>query len=435
MPGQTKPYIEKYNATLNTVPVVGLKDNQIMYIDTSVSKTPSGLSDAWALFSSLPTDAKVSDLTQVHFFPFNGDFYLAVGTAVWKKAHRSDRDPQLSSAVDHWPKMFVDEWTKIGDACLPAPDLKSIVPFAILSADKNAIAFKVVLLGQDDTIQVLASDSFGATNTFVQLNYLKGQGSDSPTVAPKWTRMAYWNNQITALDDGDNTWDLTPDFTAQTYTTDTKIHVDHFTEFTATDVGPVGAAPDGYLYKRIVEPPPTNKEDQDPTLKWTRWILQDGVTNIGVASPGVLLDLHLLTSTLRSRYLDTQAAVYPAVSKILAFANTNKVFLGQLKAQADIYNSTSSTDGQKAQALHAGKEICIHAQVWAGILSRSVGGSTVAVSIMTKQLNDVKNQLLIQTQLLRDRLASLQAQLSSQKEALSKLQAAFWGAVACMFLG
>lgn len=54
---------------------------------------------------------------------------------------------------------------------------------------------------------------------------------------------------------------------------------------------------------------------------------------------------------------------------------------------------------------------------------------------MTQQLDLVKTQLAIQIQVLKDKLTGLKRTLDTQEEELDKLKAAFWGAIAGMFLG
>lgn len=417
-----------------------------MYINTTAkadaSKAIVGVANSWALFSTLPADAKITEPNEVHFFPYNGHFYLVVGTSIWMKEHRDAKDPEMASAVDNWPKMYYDGWTKIGDTCLPAANLRSILSFAVLGPNKDLsepAAFRLVTLDQNNIIQAMTSDHLTANNAFSPMNYRQGSSEGSPTEAPKWLRLAYWNNQITGLDDSGNTWDITPDFEGKTFTVDTQRAVEHqLAEFTATEVGPVGADVDGVLWRRLVQPPPKDptQKDEKPTVLWQKWeVPQDGVTNLGVASPGVLLDLRLLTQTLRSRYLSAQTSVAPAIQKILGFARSHQVRLSQLKEQADIYNSTTSTEEQRAQALAAGKQFCQYAQIWAKILNQSIGGSTAAVEIMAHQLDNVKTQLAIQTQLLKDRLEVLKAQLDADEEQLDRLEAGFWGTLACMLLG
>lgn len=57
---QDKLYLKNYNANLNTVPVVGLKNKQIMFIETRADTALSGgTSDSQSLVS-LPPDARVN---------------------------------------------------------------------------------------------------------------------------------------------------------------------------------------------------------------------------------------------------------------------------------------------------------------------------------------------------------------------------------------
>ncbi|KAI1098939.1 hypothetical protein F4804DRAFT_323452 [Jackrogersella minutella] len=104
-------------------------------------------------------------------------------------------------------------------------------------------------------------------------------------------------------------------------------------EFTATDLGPVTVRSDGYLYKRYIQDPPS--DGSDPMVMWPKWVLQEGVTHLGVASPGVLLNLQVLTRTLKARYIETQTILYPVVNNIRSFAMTHEFYLDQLKKTAD----------------------------------------------------------------------------------------------------
>ncbi|KAK3387370.1 hypothetical protein B0H63DRAFT_392697 [Podospora didyma] len=429
----TKPYLDKYSATLNTVPVIGLKNNQIMYLATVSSVTsPTGTKEEWTYFSALPDGITADPSTAaVHFFPYKGDFCLSVGTAVWRKRHRTGDDPTLQQAVGNWPKMYVDEWQKISDTAFPAADLRDVVPFAVLSADRTQIDFHLAILAQDSTISVLANDDIYPANQWTPLTYQQQNGD--PATLPVWNRLAYWNNSIVALDDHNNTWTLQPSFQTNTYTIGDQATIQPTTEFTATDIGPVAAHADGFLYKRIVSDPPS--DGSDPQLEWTKWVAQDGVTNLGVAAPGVLLDLQTLTRTLKARYIDAQTAVYPVVNRINAFAVTHNTYLDQLLAAAADYNSNPGDPAKQAAAIQAGKGFVTHAKLWAKVLNTSVNNTYSTVTIMTQQLHDVKNQLEVQLQLLRDKLVGLQSTLASQEETMSKLKAAFWGAVAAMFLG
>lgn len=50
---------------------------------------------------------------QAKVFPFNGDLFLSIGTAVWKKDHRASGSEQLADAVDDWPNTYQEGWFKV----------------------------------------------------------------------------------------------------------------------------------------------------------------------------------------------------------------------------------------------------------------------------------------------------------------------------------
>ncbi|KAI1740294.1 hypothetical protein F4680DRAFT_465735 [Xylaria scruposa] len=78
-----KPYLDNFSATLETIPVVGLKDNRIMYLTTksdAISKTD--VRDESADFSALPSGVALDSTSNVHLFPYKGDSCLSIGTTV-----------------------------------------------------------------------------------------------------------------------------------------------------------------------------------------------------------------------------------------------------------------------------------------------------------------------------------------------------------------
>ena len=405
-----------------------------MYVQTKLDPNPvRTTTDVWSLFGNLPTAAKLDSTQALHFFPYKGDFCVSVGKSVWLRQHRqgNDMDPELKQAVDDWPKMYIDDWTHIGTSALPSDNLLDIVPFSVLSADRTQIAFQLVVLGADSSIRMLTSDSLSDTSEWPTMQY-KQTGS-SPAVVPAWTRMSYWNNKIVAVDQASNSWNITPDFSAQTFVISDQAKIEPVTEFTASDIGPIGVRSDGYLWKRVVVPP--KSDNDDATQEWTRWIKQDGVTNLGVASPGVILDLQTLTKTLKSRYIESQTAIYPVINKIQAFSLTHKFYLGQLKQAATDYDNAGDDEEKQEIAIKNGKGFVKHATVWAKIMGTSSNNAKATVNSMADQLSDVKRQLEVQLLILQDKLKALKATLSAQEGALSHLKAAFWGFVAATLLG
>lgn len=58
---QFKPYLKNYNANINTLPVVGLKNKQIMFTEIRADKALSGGTiDSRSFISSLPPDARIN---------------------------------------------------------------------------------------------------------------------------------------------------------------------------------------------------------------------------------------------------------------------------------------------------------------------------------------------------------------------------------------
>ncbi|KAI0548375.1 hypothetical protein F4679DRAFT_596813 [Xylaria curta] len=322
-----KPYLDNFSATLETVPVVGLKDNRIMYLATksdAISKT--GTRDEWGDFSALSSGVPLDS---------------------------------TSNAVNDWPKMYLDQWEEIGDRALPTANLRSIIPYAVLATGRNQIDFRLLVLQHDGSIQLLESDDIYAYNSWHTIS--SKHGTESAQREPNWTHMAYWNDSIVAVDDQNNTWSLKVDFDQSVYTIGDKTPIEPTTELTATDIGPVAVQVNGYLYKRFVQEP--SSDGKEPPLQWTRWVL---------------------TETLKSRYLDTQASLYPVVNTIRTFAKNLGEYLEFLQKTADDW-AKAPDKKKKAIAIEAGKGFLLEAK--------------------------------------------------AQEKALGKLQAAFWGSIAAMLLG
>lgn len=409
-----------------------------MYVENQLGVGSLKPQDVWAVFSAVPSDTNLTTGGSVHFFPYKGDFYFAVGKSLWRKKHRNTDDPEVKKAINSWAKLYEKEWEKLGDDCLPASDLRSIIPFAVLSAARDQIEFRLMVLGSDSSLQLFEGDSLKDQALFKPMTNASADGISQQV---KWKGMAYWNNQIVGYDDADNTWNLSPDFAKYTFTAADRQPIEPIAELTATDVGPVGVRSDGYLYRRFVEmvkePPKDGQETPkgDVNIGWRRWLKQDGVTNLGVASPGVRLDLHLLTSTLRSRYIETQTSLYPVVNKLHAFALTHGVYLNQLSKAAEDYAAADDNIKKQAKATKEGKKFVSHAKVWSKILVTQSSQTKGAVNIMTSELKSVRAQLDVQLTILKDKLVGLESNLKTSEESYAKLRAAFWGIVAATIIG
>ena len=399
-----------------------------MYIETTSDvKNGSGIGYQWSFFSALPAGATVTPSTKVHMFPYKGDFYLSIGASVWKKAHISEKDPAIKEAVNNWPALYVKEWAHVGDSVLPASDLACVVPFAELNADRTQLAFHLVTQAADGSLSYLTNDTIAPGNKYEPFDF---KGSSTP---PKWTRVAYWDGHLVGIDSSSKSWNIAPKFPDGTYTISDEAPIDPVTEFTATEAGLVAVRSDGFVWRRLVEAPPPGSEE-DATLKWAKWIKADGVTNLGVASPGVILDMNLLTSALRTRYIDVQTSVYPVVDRLRAFGLTHVFWLDAVAKDADAWMN-ATTPEQQALAIKNARSFVTHSQTWSKIVSSSISGAKDSVNIMALQLRDVRDQLQEQLQLLRDKLVGLKATLDAQNDAMTKLKAAFWGSIAAMLFG
>jgi len=420
------------------VPVVGLKNQTVMYVERKLGGTPLGPPvDQWSVFSSLPDGVTAGPDDNFHFFPYKADFYMSIGSKVWLKRHRqgpspgNTGDPLLAKAVNNWPFMYNTDWEYVGESVLPAADLVEVLPFAVLSADRTQIDFQLVVMGTDSSLQVLDGDTLQAQNKWAPMVFQSSAGS---VAQPKWKLMAYWNNHFVAYDDDQHFWNLQPNWATRTYTAkDMNKIPEPIIAMTATEEGPICVRADGILWKRVVEPP---RNDTDPgSYAWRAWIRPDGVTKIGVASPGVLLDLNLLTKTLQTRYIDTQLAVLPLMNKLRAFGNTHKRYLTDLKAASDTWNNNPENPDKQKEAIKQGRGFVQHAVTWARIMENACKSAQGPINDMSSQLSDVEKQLEVQLTILQDKLAGLQATLKVQEEYLTGLQAGFWSSVAAIFLG
>lgn len=50
---------------------------------------------------------------QAKVFPFNGDLYLSIGTAVWRKDHLNGGNDAIADSVDDWPRTYQEGWFKV----------------------------------------------------------------------------------------------------------------------------------------------------------------------------------------------------------------------------------------------------------------------------------------------------------------------------------
>ncbi|KAJ5698631.1 hypothetical protein N7462_000636 [Penicillium macrosclerotiorum] len=438
---QDNPRLKCYNATLNKVAVVGIRENNIWYIKTSTNASNSSSSDAssviqtvdeWAIFGPMPEETQLAGSKATHLFPYCGDLCLAVGTGIWRKRHRDANDSRITEAMNNWPVLYEDGWEKVGDRCLPDANLSSIIPYATLAATGNKINFHLVTLSRDNTISFLSGDWLTDNMHFQPM---KNESLDGEGQAVRWKKIAYWNDRVVGLDMDNHTWNLTMNFDRGVFQAAEKFKIDGFSELTATDIGPVGIGADGYLYRRVFDLVGNQQETKKSTTRWSRWIEQKGVMNIGVASPGVMLDLYHLSESLRTRYFETLEHLYPSVEKLGVFTITHNVFIHQLREAAREYNSVYSDSGKTDISVKEAKKFIKHARIWAQILKVHANHFRESILHTQKYSASVQRDLAAQITVLLNQLTSVKCQLESLRTDFNKINRQFWSAFAAAVVG
>ncbi|QPC73234.1 hypothetical protein HYE68_003986 [Fusarium pseudograminearum] len=398
-----KPYLKNYNAMINSTPVVGLKGDNVVYTEVKTGGV-RGVETVWSIFGRIPNGVVIDAATTVHFFPYKGDFCMSVGTAIYRKRHRDDKDPTVNLAIDDWPRLYQDDWEKVGDKCLPTAKALSVLPFVRLTG-KN-IQFHLVVLDDDGSLLLLDGDLVYGSNFYKEL---KNNTKDNTAASGlKINRAAYWNGNIVVLDDKSNTWNLNADFDVHTFTAGDQMPVDLQLELTATDIGPV-----------------------DKKTSWGKWIPQNGVTRLGVASPGVMLSLETLTRSLRDRYLSAQSSIYPVLNKMHTFAINQEFMLQtQLKAVTEYQNNEDNASKQNT-AIKETKKLVRHTKVWSSIMRSQLEHGKKTVNLMGEKLPSVQSQMDQQLIVLKDKLVSLEAHIKAK----SKIDTSFWVSISSMLLG
>jgi hypothetical protein len=434
---QAQPHIDHFVTQINTVPVVGLKDNRLVYVETVESTSGSnnqdpnsGLEYKWSEFCSLPSDATIQETDSVHLFPYQGNFFLSIGRAVWQMDARTQADLDKITEKGHhprWPEMYTRQWKKL-DTVLPA-DTCGVAPY--IEINKDQARPHLLVLAKDGTLSYMEEEHFASNPTFSTLSFKTKNQANS---APQLKRITCLSNVIVGLDNSSHTWDLKLDFDQKTYTVADGVQVAPMTEFTATEQGLVGLKEDGYLYRRIVKAP--SDESGATSLPWTRWIAADGATNLGVASPGAILNLKLVIQALRRRYIETQTALYPAVEKIRTFSRTHLKFLANVQKAAEEFKAAGNDDAKKKIAIEHAQTFVSHYKLWGKVVSDGVAGGNATVNAMVDQMDYVHSQIEAQLKLLKSRLGELEdLQKRERDEWNAKVTMWLVGSIAAIFVG
>jgi len=101
----------------------------------------------------------------------------------------------------------VDEWTLLGDQCLPASDFLSIVPFRVESPSGKEMGFHLCVLIRDHSLQTCTTDNLGFRTSFQPMAYPSKKRT--PVEAPEWQHVTYYHKMLVGHD-VQITWNINP---------------------------------------------------------------------------------------------------------------------------------------------------------------------------------------------------------------------------------
>lgn len=421
------PGLDKFSATLESVPPVGIVGSEVRYVQ-QVLGSKNSIINAWRTLDKLPATAKSGETTCL--FSYNGILYVSIGKTIYSKSSRNTGDPELrKAATDNWAYIFNAGWTNCG-ACLPESDFRSLVPFNEASSDGKTLSSWLVKIADDFTISY-STGSVKASMSFTKMAF-NGKGT-----APKLQKAAYWNNSIWGYDSSNTLYEITPNFAGSSYVVkSSSASTDAVLDMTAIDTGIIVTRKDKKLWKRIVSAP-ANPEDKNSkaTTSWKAWIDQDSVTCLGAAAPGVLLNTKTLATYLRSNYIDTQTKLIPVINQILAFCASHDVYLNRLAEEAKKYGDEGSAAEKKVLAKKDGKIALKHAQIFGKLLSKTLKDANTTIVGMTRQTSSINASIKTQLAEISIALTALNATLKAQERVVDTLTTELWASIAATVIG
>ncbi|CAN0367471.1 unnamed protein product [Pylaiella littoralis] len=429
-----KPFLEQFSATLDRVPLIGIQDRKVMYSRNIL--IDDNASTVFEEFDGLPDDAP-EDISSAKVFPLNGNVYLCIGTSVWRKDHLNGSNDVLADSVDNWPLTYQAGWFKIGDDVFPA-DIVDASFFGQLSDPQDPTSTpitRILLLDSSGQLYTFGGTLQSSGNTFVPIAF---KPSDDVKEAPVWEKIAFTRGNLHAYANG-VIWALALSLSeaTRTYTVDDKTTVGDVLEMEGNETGLVLRRDDGFLYQQYIQVsdpksapigdfPYKHPEaaSGDPTLvelSYSRWIeAPSDLRMIGVASPGVELNLRILTSSLKGRYLRTQTVLYPVVEKIRTFTLVHNAYLDYLQTEADKYSATNPPTDEEAIA--QANTYVAHVSYWTEVINDAVTGVKGTVNVMAADAQTVKLQLRVQLSMIEEDLLKLEAALNGLEDAKSDLK-------------
>jgi hypothetical protein len=278
--------------------------------------------------------------------------------------------------------------------------------------------FYLIAIDKDGVLQACSDSDLTATNTFRPIIF---ERSGDATSNPKWQDIAYYASKIFAMDAENNSWNLTIAKGAGTFSVADKTPQQALRGLTANDTGIIAARSDSYLWRRIVD----SVSDPNQPIKaggWTKWMAYGDVKHVGVASPGVYLDLRTLTAALRDQYLETQVALWPVVNKIKAFADTHKTYLSTMQTTSASYNDATDEKERERIKSRSAKQTWRHITRWSKKLYQASANSQAAVVNMTAGLKGVGVDLRAQAESIKSKITQPKTVLEGQKDELKGIK-------------
>lgn len=418
--------IQNFSATLESVPAVGILNGTIQYM--SISLGDSGTQQGWALLDNLPATPAGTDT--VSLFSFNGSFFVAVGSNVWQKTPKAAQDPTLyQAATDNWANIFNPGWVSLG-ACIPANDSKCIARYNQVASDGTVKVSALVRLASDGSLS-WASGPVGVNMNFQTLAPTAG-------AAPVLNKIAYWNGSVWGYDTQNMLYEIKPVVSGggslTGYVLGQTIQLDgQILDMTAIDTGLVVLGSDGFLYQFIINPP--KDQNSPPTTSLDKWVAQSGVTNLGAADPGVILDLRTLTTYLKSQYVTTQTSLFPYINQIQGFCASHTVYLGQLLQAAKDWQAATTPEAKQQIAANEGQVAVQHAQVMGQLLSLSLKAADQMVVAMTRQTSQINSSIKTQLVNIQAQIDTLNGTLTDLEDRYSELTAGIWASIGAVIVG
>jgi len=419
--------LSKFSATLESVPLVGILNSTVQYVKTSLDQD-GNVDEEWDLFDDMPGTPGSGQTTSL--FSYKGSFFVTVGSNIWSKTPKNSGDPTLTQASTNWPDLFNPGWDAMG-SCIPAENTRGLVPYSEISSDNTAINSWLIMLNADGSLSY-SSQEVGAN---MQFNHLPSDNGSAPYLL----KAAYWNGSIWGYDGNMNLYQIVPntDSTKENlvnYTIKSQNTLsDSILDLTAVDTGLVASRPDGNLWKLVVNPPAD--KNSGPTQTWTQWISQEGVTCLGAAAPGVILDMQTLTTYLKANYIDTQTALFPTISNIQAFCTSHNQYLKKLMKYSKQWMNAPTEEQKDKIAKKASKFAIGHCRTIGELLSQNLGAADAKVTLMTDQINRINEDIQTQLVAIGDAITDLEQTINDEEQEAKTLTSLLWGAVAAAVCG